>query len=113
MLETTGTEYEVTPQELESLRRENSDLLILDCREPDELELAAMPGTLHIPMAQIPARLEELDPARDTVVVCHHGMRSLQVALWLTGNAGFKAVKSLRGGIDSWAVAIDPSVGRY
>ncbi len=113
MLHTTGTEYEVTPQELDGLRRQNSDILILDCREPEELELAAMPGVLHIPMAQIPGRIQELDADRETVVVCHHGVRSLQVALWLKAKAGFKVAKSLRGGIDAWAVAIDPAVGRY
>ena len=86
--------------------------LVLDVREPWELEAAALPGATAIPMADIPSRLQELDPDRPTVVLCHHGARSLNVTLWLR-NQGFEHVQSLAGGIDHYAQAIDPTIPRY
>jgi len=89
--------------------------VLLDVREPWEISQAALnvPGTptLCIPMAQIPARLGELDVARPIVCVCHHGMRSLQVALFLRRH-GFKT-HNLDGGIDAWSTQVDASVPRY
>ena len=86
--------------------------LLLDVREPWELRLCAIEGTLHIPMGQIPARLGELDPARETVVICHHGVRSYQVAYFLE-RKGFQNIYNLSGGIDAWAREIDPAMAKY
>ena len=81
--------------------------LLLDVREPWEVEIAAIPGATNIP-----TRLQELDPDRPTVVLCHHGARSLNVTMWLR-QQGVEHVQSLAGGIDQWSRSIDPSVPRY
>jgi rhodanese-related sulfurtransferase len=81
-------------------------------REPDEAALARFPHAVHIPMGEVPARLAELDAEREIVVVCHHGIRSAQVAIYLA-RAGFEHVSNLAGGIDAWAEEADPSTPRY
>lgn len=86
--------------------------LLLDCREHEELLLCRIPGALHIPMHDLPLRLHELDPQREIIVFCHHGMRSQAVAAFLR-EQGFFRVLSMRGGIDAWATEVDPSVPRY
>lgn len=89
---------------------------LLDVREPWEVEVASLQVeglTLrHIPMGQIPARLGELDPTQPVVCLCHHGMRSAQVAAFLE-RQGFALVYNLAGGIDAWSATVDPRVPRY
>ncbi len=87
-------------------------VVLLDVREHDELEAAAVVEARHIPMREIPGRLAELDRAVPLVVMCHSGGRSKRVAEFLLGN-GFTQVFSLRGGIDAWSTEIDPQVPRY
>jgi rhodanese-related sulfurtransferase len=89
-----------------------SELVLLDVREPEELAICRIEGAEHIPMGDIPSRLQHLDPERDLVVFCHHGVRSARVALWLRGQ-GFERVWSLAGGIDAWAQTVDPTLPRY
>lgn len=86
--------------------------LLLDVRQPEELELARIAGALHIPMNDIPVRLRELPADRPIVVFCHKGARSYGVAGYLM-HCGYSDVASLDGGIDAWAAFIDPGVGRY
>ncbi len=86
--------------------------IILDVREPEEVAIASFPGAIHIPMGDVPSRLSELDPDREIIVVCHHGIRSAQVAMYLLRN-GFERVVNLSGGIDAWATQADPKVARY
>ena len=86
--------------------------LILDVREDWERAAAHLPGTLDIPMAQVPARLGELPRERDIVVMCHGGVRSLKVAHFLVQH-GFTRIANLRGGINAWAHEVDPGVGTY
>ncbi|RPH64771.1 MAG: sulfurtransferase [Burkholderiales bacterium] len=86
--------------------------LLLDVREHWEVALCALPGSVHVPMREIPARLDELDPSRPIVCVCHHGVRSLQVAMFLE-HRGFDAVFNLAGGLDAWARQVDPSMPTY
>ena len=85
---------------------------LLDVREREEVELAALAGAKHIPMGEIPSRLGELDPDAEIVVICHHGMRSANVAGYLAEH-GFARIGNLTGGIDAWSRLIDPSVPRY
>ena len=85
---------------------------MLDVRESDEFGLCAIEGALHIPMGEIQGRLAELDPGRATVCVCHHGIRSAHVAGALA-RLGFTRLFNLSGGIDRWAVEVDPSMPRY
>jgi rhodanese-related sulfurtransferase len=103
---------EITARELHALLGRSDRLVVLDVREPGEVALAAFPGATHIPMNDIPARMAELDPGCETVVLCHHGIRSAHVAMYLAGN-GFARVLNLRGGIDGWSESVDPSVPRY
>lgn len=106
-------DYEITPDELQSLLGSNSDVVVLDVREPWEFETAKIINSTHIPMGEIPARFsQELDSGKHIVVVCHHGVRSLNVTTWLR-QQGFERVQSLAGGIDRWARQIDPTVPLY
>jgi rhodanese-related sulfurtransferase len=85
---------------------------VLDVRELWEVKIARIEGSLHIPMAQVPARIAELDAGADVVVVCHHGGRSMQVALFLE-KQGFARVHNLAGGVDGWARSVDPAMPVY
>jgi rhodanese-related sulfurtransferase len=86
--------------------------LVLDVREPWEVEKASMAGITAIPMHEIPARVGELDRARDIVAVCHHGGRSMQVAMYLQ-QQGFTRLSNLTGGMDAWSREVDPRIPRY
>ncbi|BAU50331.1 sulfurtransferase [Sulfurifustis variabilis] len=94
------------------LSREGGRPVILDVREPWELQVCALPDSRHIPMRQIPLRVAELDPEAELVVVCHHGIRSQQVANYLD-RQGFGRIYNLRGGVDAWAREIDPGMATY
>ena len=88
--------------------------VLLDCREADEVATAKIPGSLHIPMREIPARLAELEAHRQgrVVVHCHHGGRSQRVTHYLR-QQGFPQVQNMSGGIDDWSLKVDPAVPRY
>jgi len=103
---------EITPAELKARIDRGDRPFILDVREPEEVALAAFPDAINIPMGEIPSRMTELDPDRETIVVCHHGIRSAQVAIYLA-QMGFERAVNLAGGIDAWSVAADPAVPRY
>lgn len=85
---------------------------IVDVREPWEVAIARLPGSVHIPMHEIPARWSELDPQRPVVCVCHHGMRSMQVGYFLE-RQGLDPVYNLAGGIDAWSREVDPDCPTY
>ncbi|MEO6031357.1 MAG: rhodanese-like domain-containing protein, partial [Burkholderiaceae bacterium] len=68
--------------------------------------------TLHMPMNEVPQRLDELDATQPVVCICHHGVRSAQVAAFLE-RQGFEATYNLVGGIDAWSMQVDPGVPRY
>lgn len=93
-------------------RNERSKPLMVDVREPWEVDICRIEGALTLPMAAVPSRLQELDPDAETVVICHHGVRSFQVALFLERN-GFSSVLNLTGGIDAWSREVDPSMPKY
>ena len=88
--------------------------IFLDCREPGEVATAKIHGTMHIPMREIPARLNELEANKvDRIVVhCHHGGRSQRVTHFLR-QQGFEQAQNMSGGIDAWSLEIDPTVPRY
>jgi rhodanese-related sulfurtransferase len=87
-------------------------VVLLDVREPAELEMASVASALHIPMREIPAKLNELDRDTPLVVMCHSGGRSRRVAEYLLAN-GFSRVFNLSGGIDAWSTQLDSHVPRY
>ena len=106
-------DYEITPEALKALRDSGSDVTMLDVREPWEYEAAKIAGSRHSAMTDIPARFtQELDPDHHIVVVCHRGVRSMNVTAWLR-QQGFEKVQSLQGGIDRWARQVDPSLPVY
>ncbi len=104
---------EIYPDAYATLRKLPNPPLLLDVREPWEYETAHLPGSVLMPMGEIPSRAHtELDPDQPIVVLCHHGVRSMSVTMWLR-NQGFDQVQSLAGGIDGWSRSIDPSIPRY
>jgi rhodanese-related sulfurtransferase len=90
--------------------------IVLDVREPGELQTASVKAQgfelVAIPMASIPQRLTELDAARPIACLCHHGARSMRVAGYLESQ-GFAHVANISGGINAWALELDPTVARY
>ena len=86
--------------------------VLLDVREPWEFDTCHIDGSVHIPMATVPTRLTELDPNAETVVICHHGGRSMQVAMFLE-QRGFSKVINLAGGVNAWAQTVDPGMPKY
>lgn len=102
----------MSPQALAAALSQPQAPAVLDVREPWEWELCHLPGAVHIPLATLPGRVGELDTARPLVVMCHHGARSYQAAVWLA-RRGFTRVANLDGGIDAWALGVDPAVPTY
>jgi rhodanese-related sulfurtransferase len=86
--------------------------LLVDVREPWEVEICRIDGALPIPLADVARRAGELPRDRALVMVCHHGGRSQHAATLLAG-AGFAQVHNMRGGIDAWALEVDPTMKRY
>ena len=106
-------EYEITVAELKALREGGSEFTLLDVRDPWEFETSQITGSTHMPMGDVPSRFQqELNPEDHIVVVCHHGVRSMNVTAWLR-QQGFEKAQSLRGGIDRWSREIDSSVPIY
>jgi len=86
--------------------------LLLDVREPWEFDHCRIEGSVLVPMRDVPGRFGELDAGAEVVVICHHGIRSHQVALFLE-HYGFAAVYNLHGGVDAWADQVDPAMRKY
>ncbi len=108
----TVMDVEITPTEVQSQMASGNAPILLDVREPAELQMASIAGVVHIPMGEIPARARELDPEKHIVVLCHHGVRSLNVTYWLR-QQGFDKAQSMRGGIDRWSREVDTKVPTY
>ena len=108
-------EFEISPEEVKKKLDSGEKPVIVDVRESAELQMASLKGAdfKHIPMGDIPMRAhQELDPEDHIVVICHHGVRSANVTMWLR-QQGFENAQSLRGGIDLWSRAVDPTVPTY
>lgn len=101
-----------TVKQLQERLQNGDTMLLLDVREPNEYAYAHIAGSIHIPLNQIPERIQELNNEQDIVVICHHGMRSQQACLFLE-QYGFNQLYNLKGGIDAWSVSCDPTVPRY
>lgn len=109
-METSGYEN-ITPRALKSRLDAGERPILLDVREPWEVELARIEGSTLIPMSRLEERFTELDPASETVVICHHGNRSSYVAMALQ-RVGFEKVLNLEGGLDAYS-SVDEAVPRY
>lgn len=86
--------------------------VLLDVREPWEVALCKLPGSLNIPMHLVPLRSNELNPDDEIVLICHHGRRSMQVGMFLE-RQGFSSLINLTGGVNAWADEVDPNLPRY
>jgi rhodanese-related sulfurtransferase len=102
---------EISPTEFVARRERGEALTLLDVREGWELGVASVPDVVHIPMGDVAARIGELDPAKEIVVLCRSGRRSLEVARLLQQN-GFRAV-NLAGGILAWSRELDATIPVY
>jgi len=103
---------EVSVEELKAARDRGETPLVLDVREDWEVQLASIPGVVHVPMNQVPARVGEFEKGRPIIVMCHAGGRGLRVAHFLT-NQGFTDVANLTGGIQAWSESVDATVPQY
>lgn len=111
----TSVPLEVDVSTVRDILTSGSDeVVLLDCREPAEADIAAIRGAILIPMGQIPTAGERLSSltGKRIIVHCHHGGRSLRVANWLRAN-GHGDAQSMAGGIDAWSLEIDQTVPRY
>ena len=106
-------DYEITAGEVKQKRDAGETFMLLDVREPWEFETAKIADAKLIPMGEVPSRAhQELDPEEHIVVMCHHGVRSMNVTVWLR-QQGFEKVQSMRGGIDAWSRSVDQKVPKY
>ena len=115
LMEYMASPYEVTPQAAQAQLIDRKQATLVDVREPLEFALARVEGAELIPMGSIPAeiqKLEALADSRDLLILCHHGVRSLQVTLWLRAH-GIENCYSVAGGIDRWSCEVDPGIPRY
>ena len=104
---------DISPVYLQHQLLENPDaFFLLDVREPFEYQIASLQNSVLIPMNQIPERLAELDKDQQIVVICHHGVRSRQVAHYLD-QQGVAGLFNLTGGIDAWARSCDADMALY
>jgi rhodanese-related sulfurtransferase len=110
-MQRTPDHESITPGELKTRLDAGDRPELLDVREPWEFDLARIEGSRLIPVGELPERVSELDPAAETVVICHHGARSAHVTRALA-QAGFTKVFNLEGGLDAYS-DVDGSVPRY
>ena len=107
-----GPVIPLAPQDLAQRLGAGEDLVLVDVRESAELAICAITGAQHLPLGELPHRLEELDPSRPVVCICHHGIRSQHAAHFLAQN-GFERLYNLTGGVDRWAEEVDADMARY
>ncbi len=103
---------EITVEDLDRMRRMGEEHALLDVREPRELEVIALSGSIDIPMGAVPDRVGELPDDRTIAVLCRSGGRSLKVTQWLRAN-GYGKATNVAGGINAWAERIDTSLDPY
>jgi rhodanese-related sulfurtransferase len=103
---------EITPREVKALLARGEELLLVDVREKWEYDTSRIEGATLIPLREIPANLPRLEDSGDIVLLCHHGLRSLDAAAWLRSQ-GVTGARSMAGGIDRWSVEVDSTVPRY
>ena len=102
----------ITATELHSAIQNQQNYLLLDVRQPEEVAICQIDNSRNIPMTEIINQQDQLNKDAAIVVICHHGMRSAQVAMFL-GQNGFNDVTNLTGGIDAWATDVDTTMQRY
>ncbi len=86
--------------------------VLVDVREPNEVNICAIEGSINIPLSRFAEALNRLDPEQEIVLICHHGMRSMQAGMFLKGH-GYHKLINMKGGIHGWACDVDPQMARY
>ena len=107
-----GSEWEITPQALDNRMRTGDDLVILDVRNPEEVQISRISGSILIPLGELPERVAELNTSDQIVVHCKMGGRSSKAVEFLR-SVGFRKVKNLVGGINAWAEEVDTTMAKY
>lgn len=107
-----GADWDISPLEMNTRLKLDPGLILLDVREPHELEISAIEGAKNIPLGEVAQRMSELDSAKEMIVFCKRGSRSAR-AIEILSSAGFKKMKNLKGGINAWAEEVDPSLPLY
>ena len=102
----------ITVEQLAGSLHNKDEAFLLDVRDPWEFDICRLAGSVNIPMNEITERVAELDPDTRTIVICHFGMRSLEVGNYLE-SSGFKDIVNLEGGLDAWAERVDQDMPRY
>ena len=106
-------DYEISSEDVKRKLDADEAFILLDVREPWEFETARIANAKLMPMGDVPSCAhQELDPEEHIVVMCHHGVRSMNVTVWLR-QQGFEKVQSMRGGIDAWSRSVDPTIPKY
>ena len=104
---------EITAEALHARLTAGHDLQLVDVREDVEFDYCHLPGSQHLPLAEVPRRAAEIRADGPVVLICHHGVRSMQALMFLQQRLGRENLLNLKGGIDAWSVQVDASVRRY
>ena len=104
---------EISPEELYRRQQAGDDLQLIDVREPEEYDYCHLPGSLLLPLDEVPRRAAEIRTEGPVVLICHHGVRSAQALGYLRQHLGRRNVLNLRGGVAAWAAQVDPDFPRY
>lgn len=104
---------QISPTQLQAQLEAGVRLQLVDVREAFEWDICHLAGSIHLPLGQLPSRHPSLDPQLPTVLICHHGIRSMQALQYLRQQGDFRQLLNLTGGIEAWASQIDHSMPRY
>ena len=102
-----------TPEQLQDyLAQSDNKPILLDVREPWEFEYCSIKDSILIPMGELASKIETLDPLKEVIMICHHGIRSRQMGYYME-QVGFKNITNLGGGVERWAKDVEPEMQRY
>jgi rhodanese-related sulfurtransferase len=104
---------DLTPEDLHRRLQAGDDLQLIDVREEMEFDYCHLPGSLLVPLDELPRRAAEIRTEGPVIVICHHGVRSAHAAGYLRLRLGRTNVLNLRGGVDAWALRVDPAFPTY
>lgn len=104
---------ELTPEDLHTRLANGENLQLVDVRQPEEYAYCRIEGSVLIPLGELARRADEIDEDRPVVLICHHGVRSMQALAYLQHRLELTNLLNLRGGIHAWSVRVDPSVAVY
>jgi rhodanese-related sulfurtransferase len=105
-------DLQILPMELKQRQDKGEKVLLVDVREPGEFQICRIEGAKLIPLGALPSHVQFLPEDEEVICYCHHGIRSLDAAVWLR-QQGIERAKSLAGGIERWSLEIDPNIPRY